>query len=251
MIDQHQIYRIEAIDSDKVIWRYLDLWKLEKMLSDRSLYFARSDKVNDRKDNSLEGSYTLEDIKNDCNILRKLLNNDSKVVNILNSNRSFRMIVREYVYINCWYSGNCESRAMWNLYAPQGVLIKSKIKNLTKSIEDNKKTFCFAFVKYIDYEKDKMKRGGNFLEPYCYKPLEDESEKEFRVFILKEFDYPFKKNLGSEGDNIKVNIEKLIEKIVYNSDLNERQYKKLEKLVKEYNLTKKLSRSSLDKVPLF
>ena len=53
---------IERIkNTDKTIWRYMDLWKFESMLEDNGcLYFTRSDMFNDK----LEGKYSDITLKN-------------------------------------------------------------------------------------------------------------------------------------------------------------------------------------------
>lgn len=53
---------IEKIENtNKTIWRYMDLWKLESMLEDNGcLYFTRSDRFEDK----LEGKYSDISLKN-------------------------------------------------------------------------------------------------------------------------------------------------------------------------------------------
>jgi len=93
-------------DTTMPVWRYLSLAKLISFLSDRALYFARSDLLGDPH----EGTIT---VHNAANIMTQFCDplQPDLIVKV-------RKMWRLFTYVSCWHLNNIESEAMWKLYCP-------------------------------------------------------------------------------------------------------------------------------------
>ena len=221
------------------IWRYIDLTKLLSLLETKTLYFSRSDKLND----PFEGSITkpaLEEMKKEVPLPAQ------KVFH------SFK----EKAFLNCWHLSEYESEAMWKLYSYSnlGIAIKSSVGRLIKSFTiEERYDIYIGEVNYLDYEKDFFNYGNIF----CYffnKRKSFEHEKEIRALVSHAIKNPKRKaneSYDGFGVNIKVDLNELIENI-YVSPFSPLWYHDLViSVLKRYNTKFDVLQSSLNNEPLF
>ena len=101
------------------IWRYFRLDKFELLLRHGALYFTSVDCL--LAEDQYEGSSDLSELEE-----RKKYTDAVKA-----SCESFnRYPAPLHTMVNCWYSGEGESKAMWTLYANGGVCIESSLQDL-------------------------------------------------------------------------------------------------------------------------
>jgi hypothetical protein len=270
----------EPIGTNLKLWRYLDFTKYVSMLDKKSLYFTRSDTLND----PFEGSYTKNIIdmrigeiteetiefckKSDPTIdKQKLIEIDSM------SNK----MIKKLVYVNCWHNNEYESAAMWKSYlkSEEGVAIESSVERLWLSLKETKDIVFIGKVKYINYEKNSMSRDNLFI-PFLHKRKSFEYENEIRLFlrmpwyelsgevlnIYPDMEIPdimkaenimwTEERLGTLGVHIPIDLDALIEKIYVSPTAEDWFYDLVKSVSLKYGIEKEVLQSSLaDKSPLF
>ena len=108
-------------DDEAKIWRFMDFEKFVDLISCRSLYFARVDRLGD----PFEGSLLPE----------KLLKADGDYSFLTaaqkEQQRSLGQDHRMRTVVSCWDLNEHESAAMWRLYMPEGkgLAIRSTVGN--------------------------------------------------------------------------------------------------------------------------
>lgn len=152
-------------NSEDYLWRYMDIHKLLDLIQHKRFYFTRMDQFED----PLEG-IPLEIILHYRNASKNLL---SLPQLIMNPNASpikpdlgiFGRIdriskIQKTHFLSCWFHGNRESMAMWNLYSnPDGVAVKVPFGKLKEYLIPNqaginiKEYFC-GKVNYQDFQDD-------------------------------------------------------------------------------------------------
>jgi len=186
-------------NNEDFIWRYMDIHKLLDLIQHRRFYFTRMDQFED----PLEG-IPLEVILR----FRQALNypHESLPKLIMNTNASpvkpdlgmygrFERIskIQKTHFISCWFHGNRESMAMWNLYSnPDGVAIKVPFGKLKEYLIPNqiglniKEYFC-GKVSYQDFKDDDPYTWGELhkiKKVSLRKDLSFNHEEEIR-FVVK------------------------------------------------------------------
>lgn len=209
------------------IWRYLTIDKLERMLKDGALFFARSDQFPDH----FEGSYPKKDVQ--------------KIDRIYDDPAMFRAWYK-FVAVSCWHKNEYESDGMWQLYADRnkGVAIQSTIESLVELCSDHA---YVTEVKYIDYAKDELP-DQQIISPFEYKRIFYKHEQEVRAIIWSlppakeikngcpEAGTPkTESNIPIPGLNIELDLKLLIKAIVVSPGFNIDQYQEVEALLKKYN----------------
>lgn len=117
---------------DYTIWRYMDLYKFENLLSESKLYLRRLELFNDFHEGTLtEASQISISFRAKEGIdLENYFNNINKI--------------RKWSYANSWYIDNNISETMFNNFGP--IVIKTKSLKLQESVSDCK----IGQVKYIN-----------------------------------------------------------------------------------------------------
>ena len=227
----------------------MDMAKFIDLLEHKTLFFSRSDKLEDQ----FEGSITYNRLK-----LEKAVMNinylQNSTISSTNSKKS-----RENFYINCWHKRDHESFAMWQIYgkSTKSIAIVSKVKQLKKVLLNHNeinKGLEIEQVYYIDYQKDdfevipvKHYRFFHKLKAFNY-------EHEVRAVIefLTENDSSQKIEFSEMGITVSVNLNRLINEIVISPFAPLWFQKLIEDLVNiRYNLKKTVSYSVLEKSPIF
>lgn len=193
--------------SDKEIWRYRSLERYISILDQQCLWFSRPDEFDD----PFEGSLPRKNIEKRRRKYNQSVSKDRSAV---------RYIYRFTAYLNCWYSENHESDAMWRIYSEDGnaLAIKSTPSNLRKAI-DNPDSPISGEVEYRDYQSFEI-TTENPMAPLFYKRSAFDFEKEFRILVH----YYDNSLAGSNSENIKevqprgvpveIDVDTLIDEVV-------------------------------------
>jgi hypothetical protein len=109
-----------TVDSNTIVWKYLDLSKFVDLLLNRKLFMSRSDKFEDQ----YEGTFsepTFEEI-------RKLSIDNPDFLDYYKTRR-------KNVVISSWHINEYESFAMWQIFTQksEGLAIQSTLGRLQKS----------------------------------------------------------------------------------------------------------------------
>lgn len=209
-------------DNDK-IWRYMDFTKFVSLLCDGALFFSRVDNFED----PLEGCFPLPN-KEYLNCLKKITEGDEKSLQIIENHKFITENIRKFAFVNCWHINEYQSAAMWKLYSKNdnGIAIQSTYGRLKNCLKKVNREINIYKVRYIDFYNESI--TFNILNPFFYKRLSFEYEKELRTLIFEPFSNidklsienidPLEKALKNEvlkpGINIEnVDLELLIERV--------------------------------------
>lgn len=121
-------------DENIKIWRYMDFSKFVSFVASKSLYFSRSDLLGD----PFEGSYP--EVNKEARIQfveefhEKLIETKASrdwIKPFLEKQSGNNKLLANHMFVNCWHVNECESSAMWNIYAKdnKGIAIQSTYKS--------------------------------------------------------------------------------------------------------------------------
>lgn len=176
---------INTPNEDTVIWKYFSLYKFDYLIQKSSLYFARADKFEDKR----EGAFTAKD----TNHMKMLIPNIEE----------FEKKERLRTYLNCWIQSNHEQYLMWSAYSSlyEGIAIKTTVGKLIESLNsDSKYIQRIGKVEYIDLDVDKTQTENapiNLHRPFFTKRTIFNQENELRIMYFDDnsthidhFDFP-------------------------------------------------------------
>jgi len=185
---------LETPHGNSSVWRYMNVWKFDKLLEESSLFFPNATKLSDQYEVEVPES-TINKKRSEL-ISRGLTGRDleDEMASFYwNTNP-----MKGLVLINCWSVNPHESYALWKIYLggeKNGVAVRSTVSNLKKSVEKGgdsyPEDFFIGKVRYKKHLKhDELSRLSVITTK---KPFYD-FEKELRLFILN---YPL-----SEGGKV-------------------------------------------------
>ncbi len=165
-------------DGSKFLWKYFDLHKFISLLSKKKLFFTRLDNFDD----PIEGIKT------------KLLRKYAKLGEPIDPNSPKVADSQKKNYVNCWFTSERESMAMWNLYSNvDSVAIKVEFASLKKELEksfhnfietNSNLTICGEPVDYLELNPFNSSLD---LQKFKYSALKKDVayqyESEYRLLI--------------------------------------------------------------------
>ena len=186
--------------------------KFVAILDRQALFFARADKLED----PLEGSLSKVNASLRPQIYQAVPDR------IQDALAYARQSMPRYTLVNCWYSSDYDSNAMWKIYSGkgEGVAIKTDAASFVKSLGGEDDIFVGKVV-YEDYETAFIP-DINFLHPFLRKRKSFEYEKEVRA-LFQRFPSVADVNAGPHdsplevcdvGIYIHVNLAELIKEVV-------------------------------------
>lgn len=230
-----------------LVWRYIDFTKLFSLISTKTLFLSRADRLDD----PFEGSYSKANIQLRPTVYKHVPKNSFDKMNEQMSN--FARWIRQWTFISCWHMSDDESAAMWKLYTKtnEGVAIQTSYENLVNALPE----FVYVgLVQYIDYKKDWLPEGNSFY-PFMHKRKSFAHENEIRAIHQK---YPTSKKgilVGDQNDqdgiSVDVNLTLLIDK-VYVAPTASTWYRNLiEEVLKKFEINIEVKLSNLDEKPVY
>ncbi|MHB8508649.1 MAG: hypothetical protein ACYDGR_08385 [Candidatus Dormibacteria bacterium] len=163
----------------------MDFAKFMSMLTERSLYFARADRLGD----PLEGSYT--DATREArhrNIrsleLKKWFPKFDSHDAVMAEDEMYLRLRPKQTYISSWHAKELESSAMWTTYlrGGYGVAIRSTFGALRTNLDTAKETIRAGAVRYGDYVVDETS-PINPVAAFMFKDAAHSQEQEVRALI--------------------------------------------------------------------
>jgi hypothetical protein len=94
------------------MWRYIDLWKFEKMLTSKSIYFSRADKFKDPFEGKFTPDYSSHLSPSDAAFYEAY---KIKPVDPV-AKETAHDSIRKCTFISCWHMAKIESPRMWDVY---------------------------------------------------------------------------------------------------------------------------------------
>jgi hypothetical protein len=143
-------------DENQLISKYIDLTRFISLLSKKSLFFCRLDKLEDK----FEGTTAKKNY--DTRILwyqsrKKLFPSigeltDEQIKERVEQNYQYEKKVKEFYCVCCWNKANKENMALWKIYSDfgKGIMIKTSVKNLISPLTGASVRLCLSvFVNNI------------------------------------------------------------------------------------------------------
>lgn len=248
-------YPVFYPETDYTIVKYLDLTKYISLLQRQSLFFCRLDKLEDHFE-GITAKPNFEKRVEFYKSLRDQLNfftvpfPDEKILEEVKKNYEFENKLKAINCVNCWNKKDDESAALWKIYSDfsKGIMIKSSISLLEKSLKDTDKEIKLSEIHYLDYDKEIMP-DGNTMYPLIHKhsayAYEDEVRLIHEVKSEAGFAYDWTKEEVQEGIYIKTDLNTLIDEIVIGPYSPKWFFKLVEDITNKYGLSKKISKSKL------
>jgi hypothetical protein len=281
MYQKHKIFEPELSNNTR-LWRYMDFTKYVSMLSTRSLFFVRLDKLRDR----WEGKYPkkqwtrlIEAAKQALNEIIKQwernINNAQKVgdektvkafmelKNFFESHppgyTEFLKCQTSWTAVNCWHEGEHESAAMWKLYltSSEGIAIESDFDRMKQSFANLQEDVFIGRVLYKDYDKEDIPTS-NMLYPLMTKRKSFEHEKEVRAVIWRALqgseqirNENAKAPWNDPGELIPVNMDVLIRAVYVAPGSPEWFVDIVKDVTYKYGFDKSIENSIIDEDPIY
>jgi len=196
----------------------MDFAKLVAMLQQGALYFARLDQLAD----PFEGSLSKAEYDRWVETAAKGEAEGTLPVHWRGSYFEILMLnarrARQTMYVNCWYSGEVESEAMWRLYAADenAIAIQSTYSRLVDVLPQKLYNGCFVgVVNYVDHDAGNMPDGNSFY-PVMHKRLAFAHEHEVRAVVWygdRGHDVDPDLSGNPKGLSVPVDLSALIERI--------------------------------------
>ena len=181
----HFVDALQTIESD-TLWRYIHLNKYISLLSTKSLYFARIDRLDDPHEGQwpIPGSLPAE-------------------LAIPEEQKNFRELSKNHTFVNCWCAEQEGSLPMWGLYADKkhGIAIKTSVESLISSLADSPYKEYIRPVTYGYYQQGRDDIIDVLLNFY-YKRSEFSVEREVRVLVAPWLD-PLRRTLRKGTGNVR------------------------------------------------
>ena len=251
-------------EPDQIIWRYMDLDKFESTLSQKSLFFCRSDKFSD----PFEGSIPKKEVDYRVTESLRVAGFHKREMTVAEAKEKskemgdFHRRFRRSFIVNCWHINKGESDAMWRLYLKtnEGVAVQSTANRLQDSLRGFNGEVMMSKVRYIDYDadiwfhrEDFPYRGYNVLAPIIHKRTAFIHESELRVFqqIQEAVNNEKYWKDGENGKLIPCNVESLIEKVILPPTSDDDLPLKVKTLLDKYGLKKEVEKSKLIQEPYY
>jgi hypothetical protein len=243
-IEQGFERRLFAEPSDKSvrIWRFMDFTKFFAILHRSGLFFARCDLLDDKFEGSVPRAMREE---------TEGRNSRDEIV----AYSDFNKWIRKWTTINCWHMNECESAAMWKLYAQsnEAIAVVSTYERLRNSLTADR--FWIEQVQYIDYEKDRIPQG-NAMYPVVFKRQSFAHENELRAFTSEfptkgEHRLDMDREPSSPGAWEPVELDHLIETIHVAPQSPSWFVELVSEVSNKYNLRAPVKQSSLDLDPVY
>ena len=238
---------IETPHGNSTVWRYMNTWKFEQLLSSGSIFFPNAVKLSDQYEVTVPNS-VVEQKRKEL-VAKGLSGKDlEEEVGIFAWNAN---PMKELVLINCWSINPHENYALWKIYLggeKNGVAIKSTVSKLRKSVISGKDSYPEEFfMGKVKYRKHMSSDELSRLSVITTKKPFYEFEKELRLFILN---YPLSEGGSvtpydfSIGREVRVDVNELVHEIYISPFADETYRQKIEMLLNKNKLSTDLLKQS-------
>ncbi|VVD89613.1 DUF2971 domain-containing protein [Pandoraea terrigena] len=239
----------KSLKDTDVLWRYMSLDKFIDLVESHALYFAPlstygetdpfegympkaatqalADISRKYRDQHLEAIEKLERelsgkvpqeirhrLKADLQKLRVQAESHVPTMGALAKN------ISACTMVNCWFKGEHESEGMWNLYARNGVAVKTSVRSMRHALsnDDDQPVVHVGSVKYVDFSNPDLKPGDCVTEDGhlmgMIKRVAYEHEKEVRMYVARMRPSNCLDLLQPEPMRVSADVQAMIEAVV-------------------------------------
>lgn len=188
------------------LWRYFRYDRLIELLSTEDLFFAHLSKLSD----GLEGSLTERTRER---LFRWSYGRYGGNVAAARAEVDQYEKHRDAFFVNCWHMNDAESYLMWKVYGNQGFAIQTTFERVQIAFDRFEGEINGGVVEYLDFERDGMPIG-NVFTAVAKKDLPYRDEREFRLYFWQPGLANQRIEAGPDGVPVRVDLEKLIERVV-------------------------------------
>jgi len=243
-------------DRNAKIWRYMDLPKYLYFITNRSLFFARVDKLDD----PFEGSYPKPDKEKKIEFLSKLGDSTPPippevVEKMLADDSKIARNMQKDNFLNCWHLAEHESMAMWKVYGEQNkaIAVQSTYEKLHQSVSEY---VTLGLVEYLDYQRDTMFAGKQYgAAIFFFKRIAFSFENELRATMGRwkpgVVDPDQKYDDNEVGWDHFVDPAAFVEKVIVSPRMPEWIFRLIKTLTEKNGFYFPIERSLLDSSPIF
>ncbi|MBP6023606.1 DUF2971 domain-containing protein [Ferruginibacter sp.] len=243
------------------LWKYFDIHRFIYFLTEEKLFFTRLDKFEDpyegvatkvlREQVKLnEQLHTSADLKKTKGRAAKYIK--QVLIKTIETGIPNQIIEKQKrQYVNCWFSGDRESMAMWNLYSsPDSVAIKVKFTNIKNELNESFKQLIenngnrisiigdeITYLELNPFNPSLPKQNLKYSALKKDKPFEYENEYRFLIITIDRLDKV------ESFYTIPLDIEKLDLKIIAHPNMESWKYENINKLIELLNKNFKLEKS--------
>lgn len=235
----------------------MDFTKFLDMLERSALFFCRSDLVGDPFEGSVSrlNAVELEKIGRDALRDADAALREKLVADIIRSDSAMRLMTRGMSYINCWHMNECESAAMWKIYArtEDSIAVSTTLADLKRSLcRGDERQVMLGAVTYIDYEKSIVPPINGFT-PFFYKRTSFAYEQELRALLLKKIEVVDGKVVETDvpGELVEVDLEALVRAVHISPTCSGWFADLVGRVANKYGLHVPVHRSELGRDPIF
>ena len=238
-----EIYE-NSISWNEQLWRYFSTERFLELLDSSELYFAAATQFED----PFEGSVA---------VVSPEYKSDPRYEEMEMYEKAFYELKR-LTKINCWHRANYKSDAMWKLYAikREGVAICTTPKLISEAFTPYKvkpdygeEQLYGGAIKYTDLTSVRLKTS--MLETFYHKHMAFEWEKEFRLAVSLKMAEEFGVSVPEKGIKVKVDLEKLISRIILGPELSEEDKNNVNNKIEEVGISEKSENSTLLYTPKY
>ena len=229
----HSNFAQFAEPQDTLLWRYMNIDKLLKLLETENLYFCKVSEFDDLN----EGFAEPWESQN----LAKALESNGCMDEITNGVNRLRSRAKDFIFANCWNYEDQETSVMWDSYGKSdknnvGLCIKTNAQKLYDSIIDERNIYS-GIVEYVS--KFAPTLTNIYLDAFI-KHDTFKGEKEIRLIsVSPHFMEESVKSLPEKGITVKVDVKKMIDKIILHPSSNMEDFalvkEKIQELGKGYD----------------
>lgn len=240
--------------SNYPIAKYMDLTKFISLLSLKSLFFCRLDKLEDH----YEGTTSKPNFEKRKEIYRKHSKRfphskpftEEEIDKNVKSQYEMDNKLKSLNCVCCWNKYKDESAALWKIYSDfqKGIMIISNINKLTSSLINTTENLNLSEIKYIDYNKDYMP-DRNIIYPIIHKHKAYQFEEEVRIIHTvnhkSDWSFDWEKQENENGKYIKVDINELISEVIVSPYASTWYIELIKDLCDKFGLKKEIKKASL------
>lgn len=174
-------YRLPRLDQR--VWRYMDYWKLENLVKEKTLYFRRSDRLED----DMEGRYA-EANRTYTTAVWQRFTQTYAIQHDPAAQEEGALGFRYRIFLSCWHINDIENPGMWRLYTKtaDSVVVVSTVRKLLAQFEKH-----HVQAGRVNYAPRAVPRPEwSHLAPFFFKDTAFMMEREFRLVSWPPDDQP-------------------------------------------------------------
>lgn len=238
------------------LWKYFDLHRFIYLVTKQELFFTRLDKLDDPIEglstSFLRSNAELSKLESRAIRYEKLSNDKNANLDKIRAvselvKKHTKEILQTKQYVNCWFAGDRESIAMWDLYSNRdSVAIKVDFKSLKTSFETSFRDFIvknnneisiigdeITYLKLNPFDENLKKQTLQYSA--LKKDISYAYENEYRFLIVsKDSETEFAQALDDRKQfySVPIDFENLDMTIIAHPKMEEWKFENIKKLLK-------------------